>query len=52
MSDLSKVFAENQKELLKLIALSSKKSVNYQNVDDFDSETGKVTYNCINSYKT
>ena len=39
MSDLTKIHAENQTEMLKLIAPTSKTLDNRQSVDDFDSET-------------
>ena len=38
MSDLTKILAENQKECLRLIALTVKKSTNPQNLEDSDSE--------------
>ena len=39
MSDLTKIHAENQTELLKLMAPTSKTLDNRQSVGDFDSET-------------
>ena len=39
MSDLTKIFAENQKKILRLIAPSVKKHAIPQNVEDSDSET-------------
>ena len=42
MSDLTKILAENQKETLKLIAPTVKKSTFTQNLEDPDSETEKT----------
>ena len=39
MSDLATFLAENQKEMLRLIAPSVKKHAILQNVNDYDSET-------------
>ena len=39
LSDMTKILAENQKEMLKLIASVIKKLVIHQNVEDSDSET-------------
>ena len=38
MSDLAKISAENQKEVLKLIAPTANKTSNLQNLGDSDSE--------------
>ena len=38
MSDLNKILAENQKEILKLIGPTSKTLDNHQNVKDIESE--------------
>ena len=39
MSDLTKIFAENQKEKVKLIAPVVRKATIHQNIEDSDSET-------------
>ena len=43
MSDLTKILAENQKEMLKLIAPLNKKQTVHMNVQDSDSETENVS---------
>ena len=43
MSDLTKILAENQKEMLKLIALLNKKQTVYMNAQDSDSEPENVS---------
>ena len=43
MSDLAKILAENQKEMMKLIAPMAKKSSAHQNVQDSDSETENIS---------
>ena len=43
MTDLSKILAENQKEMSRLIAPSVKKPAILQNVEDSDSETPMKT---------
>ena len=43
MSDLTKILAENQKEMLKLIAPLNKKQSVYMNAQDSDSEPEKVS---------
>ena len=43
MSDLTKILAENQKELLKLIAPLNKKQTVYMNAQDSDSEPENVS---------
>ena len=43
MSDLTKVLAENQKEMLKLIAPLNKKQTVHMNVHDSDSEPENVS---------
>ena len=43
MSDLTKLLAENQKELLKLIAPLNKKQTVYMNAQDSDSEPENVS---------
>ena len=43
MSDLTKLLAENQKEMLKLIALLNKKQTVYMNAQDSDSEPENVS---------
>ena len=43
MSDLTKILAENQKEMLKLIAHLNKKQTVHMNVQDSDSETENVS---------
>ena len=62
MSDLTKILAENQKEMLKLIAPLNKKQTVHMNVQDSDSETENVsvartstpvkTHNATNSKTT
>ena len=62
MSDLTKILAENQKEMLKLIAPLNKKQTGHVNVQDSDSETENVsvprtstpvkTHNAANSKTT
>ena len=42
-SDLTKILAENQKEMLKLIAPLNKKQTVHMNVQDSDSETENVS---------
>ena len=42
MSDLTKILAENQKEMLKVIAPTNKKPVSSQNLENFDSEIENV----------
>ena len=39
MSDLSKILAENQKEMLRLFALNTKARNNHPDVENTDSET-------------
>ena len=39
MSDLTKIFAQNQREMMKLIAPTVNKSTIYQNVEDSHFET-------------
>ena len=39
MSDVSKILAENQKEMIKLIAPITKTRNNHLDIDDLDSET-------------
>ena len=43
MSDLTKILAENQKEMLKLIAPLNKKQTVYMNAQDSDSEPENVS---------
>ena len=43
MSDLTKLLAENQKEMLKLIAPLNKKQTVYMNAQDSDSEPENVS---------
>ena len=43
MSDLTKILAENQKEMLRLIAPSNKKQTAHVNVQDSDSEPENVS---------
>ena len=43
MSDLTKILAENQKEMLKLIAPLNKKQTVHMNVQDSDSEPENVS---------
>ena len=43
MSDLTKILAENQKEMLKLIAPSNKKQTIHMNAQDSDSEPENVS---------
>ena len=43
MSDLTKILAENQKELLRLIAPSNKKQIVHVNIQDSDSEPENVS---------
>ena len=43
MSDLTKILAENQKEMLKLIAPSNKKQLVCSNVQDSDSEPENIS---------
>ena len=43
MSDLTKILAENQKEVLKLIALSNKKLPVHVNERDSDSEPENIS---------
>ena len=43
MSDLAKMLAENQKEMIKLIAPKAKKSSVHQNARDSDSETEHIS---------
>ena len=62
MSDLTKILAENQKEMLKLIAPLNKKQTVHMNVQDSDSEVENVsvartstpvkTHNATNSKTT
>ena len=62
ISDLTKILAENQKEMLKLIAPLNKKQTAHMNVQDSDSETENVsvartstpvkTHNATNSKTT
>ena len=62
MSDLTKILAENQKEMLKLRAPLNKKQTVHMNVQDSDSETENVsvartsipvkTHNATNSKTT
>ena len=42
MSDLTKIFAENQKEMLKLTSPDIKKSTDHQNLENFNSETENI----------
>ena len=44
MSDLSKVLAEKQKEMLKLTAPTVKKTSNLHNLGDSDSEAENLTF--------
>ena len=43
MSDLAKILAENQNEMPKLIAPTSKNSTNHQNIEDSDFGTEDVS---------
>ena len=43
MSDLAKILAENQKEMLKLVAPSNKKQSVHPNVHDSDSEPENIS---------
>ena len=43
MSDLAKSLAENQKEMMKLVAPITKKPSAHQNVQDSGSETEKIS---------
>ena len=43
MSDLTKILAKNQKELLKLIAPLIKKQPGLQNIQDSDSDPEKIS---------
>ena len=43
MSDLAILLAENQKEIMKLVAPSAKKSSAYLNAQDSDSETENIS---------
>ena len=44
MSDLAKMLAENQKEMMKLVApITKKKSSTHQNAQDSDSETENIS---------
>ena len=43
MSDLTKILAENQKEMMKLVAPITKKSSAHQNAQDSDSETENIS---------
>ena len=42
MSDLTKILAENQEEMLKLLAPAVKKSITFQNLQNSDSEPENV----------
>ena len=44
MSDLTKILAENQKEMLKLMAPTSKKPVGLQNIENTDSKPENVFF--------
>ena len=44
MSDLTKILAENQKEIMKLIAPTVKNSVPLQNLENSDVESGKCLF--------
>ena len=43
MSDLDKLLAENQNEMMKLVARTTKKSSAHQNAQDSDSETENIS---------
>ena len=43
LSDLAKMLAENQKQIMKLIVPMAKKSSAHQNVQDSDSETENIS---------
>ena len=43
MSDLAKMFAENEKEMMKLVAPIAKQSSAHQNAQGFDSETENIS---------
>ena len=43
MSDLTKLLAENRKEMMKLTVPLTKKASVYQNVQDSDSETENIS---------
>ena len=45
MSDLTKIHAENQKEMLKLVAPVIKKTSTFQNVETSDSESESILPN-------
>ena len=49
MSDLSKILAENQKEMLKLIALTSKKQTIITATEETDSESANVPENATST---
>ena len=43
MSDLAKLLAENQKEMMKLVAPITKRSSAHQNAQDSDSQTENIS---------
>ena len=45
MSDLTKILAENQKEMLKLVAPVIRKTSTFQNVETSDSESESILPN-------
>ena len=49
MSDLTKIFAENQKEMLKLIAPTSKKLIIISATEETDSESENVPENATST---
>ena len=49
MSDFTKILAENQKEMLKLIAPVGKKPVTLQNLENSDSEPENVFPNATST---